>query len=70
MFRVFPEALDPCFVCFTLSCSSQCNMYQWSGRGRAGVLRSEGGGSKGEGGEGGVRESGDGGEWGRVGEGG
>ena len=26
-FRVFPEALDPCFVCFTLSRSSPCNAY-------------------------------------------
>ena len=29
MFRVFPEALDPCFACFTLSRSSPCNAYQW-----------------------------------------
>ena len=28
MFRVFPEALDPCFACFTLSRSSPCNAYQ------------------------------------------
>ena len=27
-FRVFPEALDPCFACFTLSHSSPCNAYQ------------------------------------------
>ena len=27
MFRVFPEALDPCSTCFTLSCSSLCNTY-------------------------------------------
>ena len=27
MFRVFPEALDPCFACFTLSRSSLCNAY-------------------------------------------
>ena len=27
MFRVFPEALDPCFACFTLSRSSPCNAY-------------------------------------------
>ena len=27
MFRVFPEALDPCFMCFTLSRSSPCNTY-------------------------------------------
>ena len=30
MFRVFPEALYPCFACFTLSHSSLCNMYQWT----------------------------------------
>ena len=29
-FRVFPEALDPCFACFTLSRSSPCNTYQCS----------------------------------------
>ena len=28
MFRVFPEALDPCF---TLSPSSPCNVYHWEG---------------------------------------
>ena len=27
MFRVFPEALDPCFACFTLPRSSPCNAY-------------------------------------------
>ena len=26
-FRVFPEALDPCFACFALSRSSPCNAY-------------------------------------------
>jgi hypothetical protein len=27
VFRVFPEALDPCFVCFALSRSSLCNAH-------------------------------------------
>ena len=33
MFRVFPEALDPCFACFTLSRSSPCNAYHRSSMG-------------------------------------
>ena len=42
MLRVFPEALDPCFVCFTLSRSSPCNAYQrWQ------AYRSGGGGGGG-----------------------
>ena len=38
MFRVFPEALDPCFVFCALSRSSLCNAYQ---RGRQYTLSSQ-----------------------------
>ena len=31
MFRVFPEALDPCFAFCALSRSSPCNAYQHCG---------------------------------------